>query len=438
MVKGLLIESVLAGSIAEEEGIEAGDRLVAVNGNPVRDLIDYHYWYDGDHLLLDILKPDGTVWECEVEPCEGMPLGMVFQAPNPARCRNNCIFCFVHQLPKGIRRPLYVKDEDYRLSFLYGNYVTMANITRREVERIKRQRLSPLYISVHATDAELRGTLLGRAGIPPVMELLKELADARITMHTQVVLCPGVNDGAALEKTVADLAALHPHVASLAIVPVGLTSHRRRLPELAPVTAGYAAGFIAEWQPVAQQYAEDKGEPFVFLADEFFLKAGAPFPPISSYGDFPQLENGVGMIPLFRSEAAQVLRKARSLAFPKAVVVTGVSAFPEIAGFLKKLSRKTGVEFRPIAVENRLFGPSVTVAGLVSGRDIIAAVGRPDPAEVVILPDVMLKEGEGLFLDDLSIPDLEREMGVSVLVSDSSPAGLYSLISGPCLEKSGF
>jgi putative radical SAM enzyme (TIGR03279 family) len=429
-VKGLLIESVLAGSIAEEEGIEAGDRLVAIDGNPIRDLIDYHYWYDGDLSILDIQKPDGTVWECEVESSDAGPLGLVFEAPDPARCRNNCIFCFVHQLPKGLRPPLYVKDEDYRLSFLYGNYVTMANITKKEVERIKKLRLSPLYISVHATDPELRAALLGRTGAPPVLDLLKELADARIIMHTQVVLCPGVNDGAALEKTVADLAALHPHVASLAIVPVGLTVHRRKLPELVPITAGYAADFIAVWQPIAEQYAAEKGEPFLFLADEFFLKAAMPFPPISCYGDFPQLENGVGMIPLFRVEAAKVLRKARRLAFPRAVVVTGVSAFPEITAFLKKLSQKTGVEFRPVAVENRLFGPSVTVTGLVSGRDIIAAVGKPDPREVVIVPDVMLKEGEGLFLDDLSIPELERELGVSVLVSDSSPAGLYSLISG--------
>lgn len=435
-MKGLLIESVAPGSIAEEEGIAPGDRLIAVDGNPIRDLIDYHYWYDGDQLLLDILKPDGTVWECEVESCAARPLGLVFQAPDPARCRNNCIFCFVHQLPKGLRRPLYVKDEDYRLSFLYGNYVTMANITKKEVERIKKQRLSPLYISVHATDAQLRGELLGRTGIPPVLELLRELADARITMHTQVVLCPGLNDGAALEKTVSDLAALYPYVASLAIVPVGLTSHRRKLPELAPVTAGYAAGFIDAWQPIVERYAKEKGEPFIFLADEFFLKAGMPFPPLSCYGDFPQLENGVGMIPLFRDEAAKLLRKARRVKFPRAVVVTGVSAFPEINDFLKKLSGKTGVEFRPVAVENRLFGPSVTVTGLVSARDIIAAVGKPESGEVVIVPDVMLKEGEGLFLDDLAIPDLERELGVPVLVSGSSPAGLYALISESYLEKS--
>lgn len=434
-VKGLLIESVAPGSIAEEEGIEAGDRLIAVDGNPIRDLIDYHYWYDGYQLILDILKPDGTVWECEVDSCDGRSLGLVFEAPNPARCRNNCIFCFVHQLPKGLRRPLYVKDEDYRLSFLYGNYVTMANITKKEVDRIKQQRLSPLYISVHATDPELRGKLLGRTGIPPVLDLLKELADAGITMHTQIVLCPGVNDGAALQKTVADLAALYPSVASLAIVPVGLTSHRKKLPELEQVTADYAAGFIAAWQPIAEHYSEEKGESFIFLADEFFLKAGMPFPPISRYGDFPQLENGVGMIPLFRAEAAKVLRKARRVVFPKAVVVTGVSAFPEITVFLKKLTIKTGVDFRPVGVENRLFGPKVTVAGLVSGMDIIAAVGRPDPSEVVIVPDVMLKEGEGLFLDDLSIPDLESELGVSVLVSGSSPAGLYALISESPVEK---
>lgn len=428
-MKGLLIESVVKGSIAEEEGIEAGDRLIAIDGHKIRDLIDYHYWCDDDQLILDIKKPDDTILECELELSYGSPLGLVFKAPDPARCRNNCLFCFVHQLPKGLRRTLYVKDEDYRLSFLYGNYVTLANITKNDVARIKKQRLSPLYISVHATDPKLRDELLGRTGVQPVLELLKDLADAGITMHTQVVLCPGFNDGAALCKTVADLAELYPFIASLAIVPVGLTKHRRNLPLLTPVTTAYAAEFLASWQPLAEQYAKEKGEPFLFFADEFFLKAGVQFPPISSYGDFPQLENGVGMISLFRDEAARVLRSARRVKFAKAVVVTGVSAFPEITSFLKRLSRKTGVEFSPVAVENSLFGPSVTVTGLVAGRDIIASLRGSETGQVVIVPDVMLKEGEGIFLDDLSITDLERELNLRVLVCDSSPAGLYDLIS---------
>ena len=425
-MRGLLIEAVVAGSLADEQGIESGDRLLAVDGHRLRDLIDFHYWSDAEPLLLEVAKPDGTVWECEIEGAGAEPLGLMFQPPQPARCRNNCVFCFVHQLPKGLRRPLYVKDEDYRLSFLYGNYVTLANITRGDLVRIKRQRLSPLYVSVHATEPELRERLLGRAGIVPILEVMKELAAARIVMHTQVVLCPGLNDGSDLEKTVSDMVSLYPQVASLAIVPLGLTSHRSRLPALDPVTSEYAADFIRLWQPRSDQLAHDLGEPFLFLADEFFLKGGIPFPSLSSYGDFPQLENGVGMVPLFREEALRVVKKARQLHPGHATVVTGFSALPLIEEFLLQLSARTGLVLAPVAAENRLFGPSVTVAGLVSGRDIIASLQGRGLGDVLLVPDVMLKEGEGVFLDDLTPADLERELAVSVMVVETSPEGLYA------------
>ncbi len=310
---GLVIEKVLAGSIAEEMEIEPGDRLTAVNGHPLRDIIDYNFFSAEEELTLEIVKEDGEVWEVEIERGADEPLGLIFPAPVPFKCGNKCIFCFVHQLPPGLRSPLYVKDEDYRLSFLYGNYVTLANIGREEIARIKEQRLSPLYISVHATDAALREKLLGKTGIIPVMEIMEELAASRITMHTQVVLCPGLNDGAALEQTVADLARLHPWVSSLAVVPVGLTRHRRGLPSLKPVTKPYAAAFVAAWEPRAASLAERLGGPFLFLADEFYIKAGIPFPPLDTYGDLPQLENGVGMIPLFLAQAAEVIEQAKPL-----------------------------------------------------------------------------------------------------------------------------
>jgi len=247
-------------------------------------------------------------------------------------------------------------------------------------------------------------------------------------MHTQVVLCPGLNDGAALEQTVRDLVELYPQVASLAIVPVGLTSHRTNLPRLSPVTAEYAAAFIREWQPLAQRLERELGEPFLFLADEFYLKAGLPFPDFSSYGEFPQLENGVGMVPLFRDEAAKVLRKARQLGNGSATVVTGVSALPVISEFLSALSVKTGVTLTPLAVENRLFGPSVTVTGLIAGRDIIAALQGRDVGDLLLIPDVMLKEGEGIFLDDLTVADLQKATNARIVVVDTSPSGLYEAI----------
>jgi putative radical SAM enzyme (TIGR03279 family) len=428
MMPGLFIEKVLPGSIAEEMDIAPGDRLTAINGHPLRDIIDYNYYSCEEELTLEIAKGDGELWDVEIERGEEEPLGLVFQAPAPFRCGNKCIFCFVHQLPPGLRSPLYVKDEDYRLSFLYGNYVTLANIGREEIARIIEQRLSPLYISVHATDAPLRETLLGKTGIIPIMEIMGELAAARITMHTQVVLCPGINDGEELEKTVTELASLHPWVASLAIVPVGLTRHRKGLPPLQAVTKEYARPFIGRWETRAGALGQQFGEPFLFLADEFYLKAGIPFPPLSSYGDLPQLENGVGMAPLFLAEAATVLDQAEPLTPFRATVVTGKSPYRFLADFLKVLARKTGVDLRPVAVKNLLFGASVTVTGLVSGGDIAAALKGRDLGAALLIPDVMLKEGEGLFLDGMTVDGLKESLGVRVVVVEASPHGIHEAV----------
>ena len=424
-MSGLIVDGVMPESIAEELEIEAGDRLISVNGHPLRDVIDYNYFGADDVLMLELEKADGELWELEVEREEGEPLGLSFQAPSPARCGNNCVFCFVHQLPKGLRSPLYVKDEDYRLSFLYGNYVTLANIGRAELERIKEQRLSPLYISVHATEPLLRERLLGKSGILPILDVMKELAQARIMMHTQIVLCPGLNDGEAFARTVEDLALMHPWVSSLAVVPIGLTSHRNKLPALAPLTEEFAASFIGEWGARAQSLADRLGEPFLFLADEFYIKGNVPFPPLETYGDLPQIENGVGMIPLFLSDAEQVLEEAEHLGEARVTVVTGESPYRYLADFLERLSGVTGASIIAVAVPNRLFGPTVTVTGLVCGRDIITALQGMDLGDVVLVPDVMMKEGEGVFLDDLSLEELERELGKPVLVVESTPFGIY-------------
>lgn len=425
----LRIVSVAPGSIADQLEVEAGDRLLAVNGQPLRDLIDYSYYTaSNEELLLEIEKPDGELWELEAERQEGELLGLTFAAPAPARCANNCLFCFVHQLPKGLRKPLYVKDEDYRLSFLNGNYVTLANLKSSALNRIIEQRLSPLYISVHATNPDLREHLLGKSGIPRILEQLEMLAAARIVMHTQVVLCPGLNDGEELQRTVTELAALYPAVQSLAVVPLGLTAHRRKLPQLTPVDAGYARNFISIWQPQAESLRRKFRQPFLFLADEFYLKAGLPFPPIKEYGDFPQIENGVGMVPLFMVEAARLLKGIRPIGSFRATVVTGVSSFEFVRDFLAQLGEKSGVEIVPLAVENRLFGPSITVSGLVVGKDISAALSGHDIGSCLLVPDVMLKEGEGLFLDDVSLGELERRIGRPVIVFDSTPGGCYKAL----------
>ena len=428
-MSGLIVDRVMPGSVAQELEIEPGDRLISVNGHPLRDVIDYNFFGADDLLILELEKQGGELWEIEVEREEGESLGITFQAPAPARCGNNCVFCFVHQLPKGLRSPLYVKDEDYRLSFLYGNYVTLANIDIADLERIKSQRLSPLYISVHATEPLLRERLLGKNGILPILDVMRELAQARVTMHTQIVLCPGLNDGEAFTRTVEDLAQMHPWVSSVAVVPVGLTGHRQKLPELAPLTKGFAASFIEEWGGRAQLLADRLGEPFLFLADEFYIKGNIPFPPLEMYGDLPQLENGVGMIPLFLSEAEQVLEEAEHVGEASVTVVTGESPYQYLVDFLQRLSIVTGVTIFPVAVRNRLFGETVTVTGLICGRDIIAALQGVELGDLVLVPDVMMKEGEGVFLDDLSLEDLERELGKPVLVVESTPFGIYEALA---------
>jgi putative radical SAM enzyme (TIGR03279 family) len=426
---GLRIDSVAPGSIADQLEIVAGDRLLSVNGQSLRDLIDYSYYTASEEeLLLEIEKPDGELWEMEVERQAGESLGLTFSAPAPASCSNNCLFCFVHQLPKGLRKPLYVKDEDYRLSFLNGNYVTLANLKTSALNRIIAQRLSPLYISVHATNPDLRERLLGKSGIPRILEQLQRLAAARIIMHTQIVLCPGLNDGEELQRTVTELAALYPAVQSVAIVPLGLTTHRQKLPQLTPVDAEYAREFISIWQPQAETLRRKLRKPFLFLADEFYLKADLPFPPIKEYGDFPQIENGVGMVPLFIKEAARLLPGIRPIGSFRATVITGVSSIGFVSDFLAQLTNKSGVDIVPLAVENKLFGPSITVSGLITGNDIAAAVTDYDIGSCLLVPDVMLKEGEGVFLDDVSLVELEQRISCPIIVFDSTPGGCYKAL----------
>ncbi len=430
MKQGIVIEYLEPGSIGVEMDIEPGDRLLAINGHRIRDIIDYGFYSDDDELVLEIEKTGGDIWELEIERAEGESLGLRFAAPRPSRCSNACLFCFVDQLPWVLRRSLYFKDEDYRLSFLYGNFVTLSSLSREALNRIRQQRLSPLYISVHATDSRLRGELLGHRERRPIMERLRELADAGITMHTQVVLCPGRNDGRYLEETVRDLAGLYPRVASLAVVPVGLTRYRASLAELRPVTREYAAEFIEHWQPVARALASRLGAPFLFLGDEFYLKAGSPFPAIEEYGDFPQLENGVGMVPLFLEDASHVLSMAESMKPVRVAAVTGLSASGVVTDFLGRLSLKTGIRFSTVAVENSLFGETVTVAGLVPGKAVVEGLRGKGVFDLLLVPDVMLKEDEGIFIDDLTVRDLAEELKTEVAVFSASPSGLYDVLKG--------
>jgi putative radical SAM enzyme (TIGR03279 family) len=417
------IIGVEPGSIAEELELEAGDSILTINGHVISDLLDFQVHASAEELLIEVRKHDGELWDLEVEKDADADLGLNFEHPEPTQCGNNCIFCFVHQLPTGMRRTLYVKDEDYRFSYLYGSYVTLTNVTEADIERIITQRLSPLYVSVHATDEQLRTRMLGRQG-PPILELLKRLAGSGIEIHTQVVLCPGINDGPELARTIEDLVALYPWVLTLAVVPVGLTGYRQRLPDLRPPTEAEARAILTSIHDYQERFLRNCGSRFVFAADELYLRAGLEFPPLVAYEDLAQVENGVGLVPQFRAEAAEVLSEAPSLQLSAVATFTGESARGELSRFAAELAAKTGTTIHLYPVRNDFFGGHVSVTGLLTGRDVLSELKGKDLGQALLVPDVVLREGDEVFLDDISLADLERELGVKVLKVASTPWGL--------------
>ncbi|MDX9707953.1 MAG: DUF512 domain-containing protein [Trichloromonas sp.] len=425
----LEILSVEPGSIAAELGMEAGDRLVAITGRPVIDLLDVALADQAEDLLIELLKADGETWLLEFDKDADEPLGLNVPHPEPEECGNQCLFCFVHQLPRGMRKSLYVKDEDYRFSFLYGAYVTLTNVEEKDILRIIEQRLSPLYVSVHAVDEELRRKLLGRQG-PAILPLLRRLVDAGIQLHSQVVLCPGINDGPALLQTLTDLYALGPNILSLAVVPVGLTGHRRNLPALRLPTRDEARQTLKMIHDFQEECLRQAGSRFVFAADELYLRAEWPFPPIDDYEELGQLENGVGLIPLFREEAEQVLAEVETLSPGPFSVLTGESAAAEVRRFATALEAATGTKILVQVIRNEFFGGGVTVAGLVTGRDILQQLRGVELGRRLLVPEVMLRDGEDVFLDDLHLEDLARELNLPTEKFDSSPWGLIEALEG--------
>ncbi|MDG5467539.1 DUF512 domain-containing protein [Deltaproteobacteria bacterium IMCC39524] len=429
----LEILSVEAGSIANELGIQAGDSLVAVNGEPVNDLVDYLIEEPKESLHVALKRASGDPWVLDIEHDSEEPLGLVLPHPEPKQCGNNCVFCFVHQLPRGMRRTLYVKDEDYRFSFLYGAYVTLTNLSEQDLQRILNKKLSPLYVSVHAADHMLRQKLLGNPA-PDVMPILQQLVAGGIEVHTQVVVCPQINDGEQLAQTCRELVALAPGVKSLAVVPVGLTGHRQRLPELRPHTRQEALDLV-EWVEATQGHLlEMLGTRFIFAADELYLKAEKDFPSLSVYEELSQVENGVGLIPQFRSQADEVLDIAEPLDLPPISMVTGVSAADDIKAFARRLADKCGFDLRVHVIKNDFFSGHVTVTGLLTGQDLLAQLAEQDLGDILMIPDVMLREGEEVFLDDVSIDDLVERFDKQTEVFAADPWGLWDMLDTLSME----
>ncbi|NIP44303.1 MAG: DUF512 domain-containing protein [candidate division Zixibacteria bacterium] len=400
--------------------IRPGDKLVSINGHEINDLLDYRFHSADEELKIVVEKPDGSRASFKYDTYEHGPLELEFEPDPIKRCKNRCIFCFIHQLPKGLRKSLYVKDEDYRLSFTHGNYITLTNLSEQDFRRIIEMRLSPLYISVHATDEELRKYMLGKSNIPPLITQIKRLVDAEIQLHTQIVVCPGINDGVHLTKTVADLASFYPELQSVAIVPVGLTEHRERLPKLDPVTPENAWEILDQCDNLQKKYLHELGTRFLFPADEFFLLTERPIPPKKCYEDFPQIENGVGMIR--RLMSARKLPRMKLKRKMKATIATGRLAAPILEQVLaEKLRGVANFEYKILPVENCLMGSSVTVSGLLGGEDFYRGLrAANDLGDMVFLPPNCIND-DGLFLDDWTPSMLEKKMKLPVV------AGCYSV-----------
>ncbi|HEX3030906.1 MAG TPA: DUF512 domain-containing protein [Bacillota bacterium] len=439
-LKGGLIARVEPGSIGEEMGLIAGDCLTAINGQPLEDLIDYRFMIADEYLEIEVLRADGEEWLLELDKEFDEDLGLEFEQSTfdgIRSCRNKCVFCFVDQMPPGMRKTLYVKDDDYRMSFLHGNFITFTNVGEEELSRIIRLRLSPLYISVHTTNPELRSKMLHNPKAGQILEQVRQLVEAGIEVHTQVVVCPGYNDGAELERTLKDLAGLFPGVCSVAVVPVGVTAFRKDLPALRLFNASQAAGVINLVEGMAASFRREHGISLVYVADEFYVLAGKQVPPCELYDEFPQLENGVGLVRLLLdSWTREQQNLPQALTTPmKFLLVTGKSAQGILEGIAGGLKRVNGLEAQVVPVSNSFFGDTVTVAGLVTGGDIITAlqaVNCEQEASVVCIPSVMLNSTGEFFLDGRTPAELQAETGFTVQIIDLNRgvADLTDLVAG--------
>ncbi len=402
--------------------IRPGYKLLKINGEKVRDNLDYRYKVAEEAVALEFEDARGERFGFKVRFETTGDLGLVFEEDKILTCRNRCVFCFVHQQPKGMRRPLYVRDDDYRLSFTHGNFISLSNLDDEEISRIIEQKLSPLYVSVHATDDNLRRALFRNEKLPPILPLLQRMIDGGIRFHTQVVVCPGINDGAALEKTIDDLFDLYPGVVTVGVVPVGLTKYRQRLPQLKSFDSE-AATILEYLHQRQKEFKKKSSTRFIYAADEFYILAGIDFPPLAAYEEMAQFENGIGMMRLLLSDFS---RRRRFLRVKnnrsRIAMLTGVSAFESLGKYIVRPLRKENLRLDLYQVENRFWGESVTVSGLLTGRDIITKIkSLPKEYDIILLPPNCLNN-DRLFLDDLSYDELQKKVASEVKV------GYYSMI----------
>lgn len=411
-----VIVSVDRHSPAHRAGVKAGETLAAVNGHPVVDVLDYKF-YTYDPVLELTLTRDGASRVVRVEKAEGEELGLNFETymmDAPRSCANHCIFCFVDQLPKGLRQSLYFKDDDARLSFLMGNYITLTNLSDREVQRIIDLHISPINVSVHATEPELRSMLLGHKQGGRGIELMRRFADAGITMNCQIVSCPGINDGPHLQRTMDDLEAMYPGVNSVSVVPVGLTRHREGLYPLEPYTQETAAAVVDMVEAFGSQCLKKHGTRIFWCSDEFYIQAGRAIPADDYFEEYTQLENGVGMLRLLRTEFDSAYALAEETHATPYAIACGVAAAPYLEEIVDKAQGKCHTKGSVYPIVNRFFGETVTVSGLITGGDLIDQLKGKDLGARLLIPVNMLRHGQDVFLDDVTLAQVEEALGVPV------------------------
>ncbi len=434
------ITRVIPDSIAAEIGFEVGDRIVSINGERPRDLIDYQYLCADEELAIEVLDARGQTHRIEIEKDYDDDLGLEFETAlfdGLIQCNNRCPFCFIDQQPPGKRETLYFKDDDYRLSFLYGSYLTLTNLTEREWQRIEQMRLSPLYVSVHATEPEVRIRLLKNARAGDLLKQLHWFQDRQLQIHAQVVVCPGINDGEHLERTLLDLAQFHQHdipaVASVAVVPVGLTRFRPAEDELIPVTPDHAKAVIQQVQALQAKFRQQFAATIVWLADEWFLIAQQDLPPASHYEDYPQIGNGVGSIRLFLKQFQTAARKLPQQVTPPRHLtwVVGNAVEHAFQPIVQRLNRVKGLTVELAPLRSDYWGQTITVTGLLTGQDLLTGLQGRTLGDRLLLPALMLKHGDTRFLDDMTVADVQQQLNIPIQVVEDIPMLIQACVQEP-------
>ena len=429
------IKTVTPGSPAYQAGVRPGETLMAINGHRIVDVLDYKF-YAYDPQLELTLREGETEKRVTLSKDVGEDLGLEFETylmDRARSCANKCVFCFVDQLPKGMRETLYFKDDDARLSFLMGNYITLTNLSQRELQRICDLHISPINISVHATDPEVRRMLLGSRRGGEIMEIMERFARADIVMNCQIVACPGFNDGAVLQKSMEELAALYPQMNSVSVVPVGLTRYREGLYPLEPYTAEGASAVVKQVEAFAETCLAEKGSRLFWCSDEFYIQGGLPLPEDEYYEEYTQLENGVGMLRLLDVECRGACMGApENIPIEPFSVATGVAAAPYLREIIDRAAAKchTKLNYHVYPVVNHFFGKTVTVDGLLTGRDLIAQLKDRDLGNRVLIAQNMLRHGETVFLDDVTLEEVSEALGVPVIPVAQDGFELFEAVFG--------